>query len=53
MTGFFTSVTSDLSPPAMLFAGVFCISAGLTLSVAIVILFPKQPLILRKFSKCD
>lgn len=48
ITGVFTNVASDLSPPAMLLAGVFCISAGLALALAVVILFPKQPNLLRK-----
>jgi hypothetical protein len=51
ITGLFTSVASDLSPPAMFFAGVFCLSGGLAIAVAIVILFPKQPNILRRVRK--
>jgi len=49
MTGFFTSVASDLSPPAMLFAGIFCLATGGILALAIVYLFPKQPFILIGF----
>jgi hypothetical protein len=49
LTGFFTNVTSDLSPPAMLFAGVACISGGIALALGIALLFPKQPNILRKY----
>ncbi|MCL1831582.1 MAG: hypothetical protein FWG45_01570 [Oscillospiraceae bacterium] len=50
MSGFFTSVASDISPPAMLFAGIACLSGGLALGVVIIMLFPKQPFILRKFA---
>jgi hypothetical protein len=42
LTGFFTSVASDLVPPAMLFAGISCLSAGLAIAVGVVMLFPKQ-----------
>ncbi|MCL2754443.1 MAG: hypothetical protein FWD35_01840 [Oscillospiraceae bacterium] len=42
MSGFFTSVASDLSPPAMFFAGISCLSGGVALGIGIVVLFPKQ-----------
>jgi hypothetical protein len=42
MTGFFTGVASDLSPPAMLFSGIACLSGGVALGLGIVVLFPKQ-----------
>jgi len=42
MSGLFSGVVSDLYPPAMLLTGISCISAGLALTLAIIILFPKQ-----------
>jgi len=42
MSGLFSGVVSDLSPPAMLLTGISCISAGLAITLAVVILFPKQ-----------
>ena len=47
LSGVFTNVASDLSPLAMLFAGFSCVSAGLAISLAVVILFPKQPYMFR------
>jgi hypothetical protein len=35
-------VVSDLSPVSMFFAGISCLSAGLALTLAIVVYFPKQ-----------
>jgi hypothetical protein len=51
MSGFFTSVASDLAPQAILFAGISCLSAGLALALSIVMLFPKQPFIFKRFDK--
>lgn len=48
MTGIFTSVASDLSPPSMLLAGISCLSAGLALTLAVIILFPKQTKMFKK-----
>ncbi|MDR0222800.1 MAG: hypothetical protein LBI38_04600 [Oscillospiraceae bacterium] len=48
MTGVFTSVASDLSPPSMLLAGISCLSAGLALALAVIVLFPKQTKIFKK-----
>ena len=48
MSGFFANVTSDLSPPAMLLCGISCVSAGLALALAVIILFPKQPYMFKK-----
>jgi hypothetical protein len=41
-------IVSDLSPPAMFLTGISCISAGLAIMLAVVILFPKQPYLFRK-----
>jgi hypothetical protein len=35
-------IVSDLSPPAMFFAGISCLSAGLALALLIIVNFPKQ-----------
>jgi len=43
ISGFFTTVASDLSPPAMLLTGISCISSGLAIALGVIILFPKQP----------
>ena len=48
VTGVFTNVASDLAPTAMLLAGICFLSTGLLLTLAIVILFPKQPAVLRR-----
>jgi hypothetical protein len=42
ITGIFTNVISDLSPVAMLFAGISCISAGLSVALAVAILVDKR-----------
>jgi hypothetical protein len=51
ISGVFTNIASDLSPPAMLLAGISCISAGLALALAVVMFFPKQPNILLNLKK--
>lgn len=51
ITGIFTNVASDLSPPAMFLAGIFCVSTGLLLALLTIILFPKQPFIIKKLIK--
>jgi hypothetical protein len=38
--GLFTAVASDLSPPALILAGISCISAGLAVSLGVIIAFP-------------
>jgi hypothetical protein len=48
MTGFFTTVASDLSPLAMLLTGVSCIGAGLAAALGVVVLFVKQPYMFTK-----
>jgi len=53
MTGFFTSVASDLSPPAMFFAGIASLSGGVALGLAIVVLFPKQSKLFREKNEED
>jgi len=39
--GLLGTVASDLSPPAMLFTGLFCVFSSLSLALALYILCPK------------
>jgi len=41
ITGLLGTVASDLSPPAMLFTGLFCVFSALSLSLVLYILCPK------------
>jgi len=51
MSGIFTQVASDLSPPVMLLAGVSCLSAGLAMTLAVFVMFEKQTELLRCLNK--